>query len=215
MFATDRDLLVIEPNLFRDLFWVGQRLTRGVGSVSGTTLTIASPEVAFDAANVGAGHVVCVNGVSYEVTARLSATQLTISRVRAEGSTANVPPTAATNVECWVATFAPQIEMTHRQVVRMAGVAPGAGPYPQGEIGEGAITNASELVRLEALGALSLIYTAASAGAAMDSPASRRASLYRRLFGEERGRVRVEVDTNGDGVADAVRGLHVVVVGRG
>lgn len=215
MYATDRDLLVIEPNLFRDYFWVGQRLTRGVGSVSGTTLSIAAPEVAFDAANVGAGHVVCVNGVGYEVTARLSATQLTISRVRAEGSTAIVPPSAATSVECWVATFAPQIEMTHRQVLRMAGIVPGPGPYAAGEVGEGAVTNAAELVRLEALGALHLIHSAASAGAAMDAPAARRASLYRRLFGDERSRVRVEVDTNGDGVGDAVRGLNVVVVGRG
>ena len=49
----------------------------------------------------------------------------------------------------------------------------------------------------------------------MDSPASRRASLYRRLFGDERSRVRVEVDTDGDGVADAVRGLHVVFMRRG
>lgn len=215
MFATDRDLLVIEPNVFRDLFWVGQRLTRGVGSVSGTTLTIASPEVAFDAANIGAGNVACVNGVSYEVTARLSATTLTISRVRAEGSTANVPPTAVSGVECWIATFGPQIEMVHRQIVRMAGIVPGVGPYPHGEIGEGAITNASELVRLEALGALNLIYSGASAGAAMDAPAARRESLYRRLYGEERARVRVEIDTNGDGIADAVRGLNVVVVGRG
>ena len=70
MFATDRDLLALEPNLFRDVGWVSQRLVVGTGSISGTTLTMSAQDVAFDGAGVGAGSVVVVDSAAYEVRAR-------------------------------------------------------------------------------------------------------------------------------------------------
>src|SRR6185295_3403553 len=115
MFATDRDLLALEPNLFRDLVWAGQRLPRGTSSISGTTLTCSSPETLFDAAGVTTGHVIVANGIGHEVISRLSTTQLSISRPRAASTSPVLPPTAATNVEAWVVTFAPQMEVVHRQ----------------------------------------------------------------------------------------------------
>ncbi|MFG0260543.1 MAG: hypothetical protein ACF8LK_09355 [Phycisphaerales bacterium JB041] len=48
MFATDRDLLVLEPSLVRDIGWVGQRLARGSGDIAGTTLTMTVQDVGFD-----------------------------------------------------------------------------------------------------------------------------------------------------------------------
>jgi hypothetical protein len=61
-FAVDRDLLVLEPGLFREVSWVGQRLVSGTGDASGTALTMTSQDVLFDAASVGDGHVVLVGG---------------------------------------------------------------------------------------------------------------------------------------------------------
>ena len=54
MFAQDRDLLALDPNLFRDVAWSGQRLVSGVGNISGTTLTLTSQDVTLEAAAITA-----------------------------------------------------------------------------------------------------------------------------------------------------------------
>lgn len=219
-FATDRDLLVLEPNLFRDVGWVGQRLSRGSGTIAGTTLTIASPEVALDAAGVGAegaGHVVVAAGVSYEVVTRLSATQLTISRLRESIASDIIPPTpAATSVECTIATFAPQIAMAHAEIVRLAGVeAAGSAAAGVGAIDETTILKEAGVIRLEALGALAIIWAGASGLLGAGSPGHQRSEWYRERFVKERERVGIRLDLDGDGVADEVRGLNVARMKRG
>jgi len=40
MFASDRDLLVLEPALLRDVSWNGQRVLSTTGVLNGTTLAI-------------------------------------------------------------------------------------------------------------------------------------------------------------------------------
>ena len=204
--AADRDLLVLEPNLFRDVGWVGQRLSRGTGTVAGTTLTIASPEVALDTANVTAGHVVVVAGVSYEVVARVSATELTISRLRDSTGAAANPPTAIAAAECSIVTFGPQIAMAHAEVVRLAGLE---------TADEAKVVNEPGVVRLEALGALAIIWAAASGLLGSSSPGHQRAEWYRERFVRERERVGIRVDLDGDGVADDVRGLSSGRMRRG
>jgi hypothetical protein len=214
--AWDRDLLVLEPNVFRDLAWVGQRLSRGTGTISGTTLTIASPEVALDAAGVTAGHVVVVAGVAYEILARLSGTQLTISRIRDDAAGAAIPPTAATNVECVIATFGPQIAMAHAEVVKLAGLArAGTAEATADGVSDANIVREPGVVRLEALGALAIIWAGASGLLGPDSPGAERAKWYQSRFIAERSRVRVAVDADGDGVAEDLRGLSVGRMTRG
>jgi hypothetical protein len=206
--ARDRDLLVLEPNLFRDLAWVGQRLSRGTGTISGTTLTIASPEVLLDAAGVSAGHVVVVGGVAYEILARLSGTQLTISRIRDDAAGAAIPPTAVTNAECVIATFGPQIALAHAEIVRMAGLEfGGTAAAVVAGVSEANIVREPGVVRFEALGALAIIWASASGLLGQDSPGAERSRWYQDRFVNERSRVGVRVDTNGDGVAEEVRGL--------
>jgi hypothetical protein len=213
-FATDRDLLVLEPNLFRDVGWVGQRLSRGTGTIAGTTLTIASPEVALDAAGVREGHVVVAAGVSYEIAARLSATQLTISRLRESTAADIIPPTAAASVECTIATFAPQIAMAHAEIVRLAGVE-AAGTAPSGAIDESKILREPGVIRLEALGALAIIWAGASGLLGAGSPGHQRAEWYRERFVKERERIGIRLDLDGDGAADEVRGLSAARMKRG
>lgn len=211
-FAKDRDLLVHEPNLFRDVGWVGQRLVKGVGTISGAALTMSSQDVQFDAAGVDVGHVVVVGGAAYEVTARTSGTALAISRIRDDPSGPVLPPSAATAQDVWIATFAPQIAVTHRAILRSAGIDlddPGA------EIGQAAVVNSGALTRLECLGALAAIWSAAGVGAGDSSPALQRAAEYRKRFDAERPRVRVKLDLDGDGLADAARALNAVIVERG
>lgn len=213
-FATDRDLLVLEPNLFRDIGWVGQRLTRGAGSVSGTTLTIAAPEVAFDAAGVGVGNVAVIAGVSYEVIARLSATQATLSRLRASTDDAVIPPTAAASVECVIHTFEPQLRMAHRQILRMAGVEADDSPIA-GDRTESQVYVEPELTRLECLGALSIIWAGAAGLLGSTAPGQQRAEWYRERFMRERDRVRVRILPTAPGRAEEFRSLNVGSFVRG
>lgn len=218
MFANDRDLLVFEPELFRDVGWVGQRLTLGQAGVSGTTLTATGLTAGFDVLGVGVGSVALVDGVPLEVVERLSSTTLTVSRVRGSVSDAAIPPSSVTAGALEVFTFGPQIRTVHRQTLRMVGLEP-LGEASADELDASAVTNPEDLRRVEALGALHLIFAAASApGSSADGPGSSwaaRARMYRERYSAERGRVAALVDVDGDGRAEAARRLNVVRFVRG
>lgn len=204
MFATDRDLLALEPNVTRDAAWAGQRLVKGVGGIGGTTLTMTSQDVGFDSAGVGAGAIVVVGGTGYEVLERTGATTLTVSRVRASGDDPAIMPSPVSGAGVEVVTYAPQRALVHAQILRTLGVEPGAIAEP-GEASEASILNPGALVMLEALGSLHLIFAAAGALAGEGSPVWQRAAMYRERFGAERSRVVVRFDLDGDGLADAAR----------
>lgn len=214
MFATDRDLLVLEPGLLGRVAWVGQRLVFGTGSVSGTTLTMGSQDNGLLVQGVGAGSVASIGGVGYEVVSVSSETVATVSRLRDSADGPAVALADLTDVEVAVYTFGPQIADAHRRVVRMLGLEP-SGEAGEDELDESAVINPSALARLEALGALHVVYAGASAGQGPGSPASVRAALYRERFGAERGAVVAKLDTDGDGVADVARrpGLSRLVRG--
>ena len=209
MFATDRDLLAFEPTLFRDVMWISQRLVDGMATISSSVLTMSSADAAFDAAGVTAGHVVFINGVSYEVLERLSSTQLRLSRPRPTADGVQIPVAnigAATAAR--VATFAPQLAHVHDQLLRMLGIEPGEASAP-GPPAEADITNPEALMRAECLGALHLIFAAAGALAPADSPTNQRAEFYRMRYAQERERAAAEIDLDGDGQPDAIRSLNV------
>lgn len=215
MFANDRDLLVLEPYLFRDFAWVGQRLTRGMGAVTDGVISLESVDVELDVAQVAAGSVATFLGSSYEVVGGVTTKNASISRLRASatGPTIRVEDTALVDIS--FVSFRPQIAMVHRQALRMAGVEPDAPAPLTGRLGETAITNGVALVTLEALGALHLIFAAAASVAGPSSSATARAEMYRDLFREERRRVVVELDSDGDGRPDVERRLNVVQFVRG
>jgi hypothetical protein len=210
MFALDRDLLALEPYLFRDHAWVGQRLTRGIGSVSDGLITMDSSDVEFDVAQVAIGCVATYLGASFEIIGGITTKHAAVSRVRASvtGATIHVEDTGLVDIA--IVSFRPQITLVHRQVLRMAGIEPDAPAPAAGRLGESAVTNGAALVTLEALGALHLIFAAAASVAGPSSPAMARAQMYRELFREERRRVVVELDTDGDGRPDVERRLNVV-----
>ncbi len=210
MFATDRDLLVLEPGVFRDVLWLGQRLVRGVGTLSGTTLTMVSQDTGFDDAGVGPGHVVVIDGVALEVISRTSAGELEVSRLRESIAGAAVGAGSIANKVVEVSTFGPQVALVHAQVLRMLGLA-ASGSGAEGA-SEGDVVNPEDLVVVEALGALHVVYASASAAGAGEL--ATKAAMYRERFSAERQRVSARVDLDGDGAPDAIRRMNVVQFAR-
>lgn len=214
MFINDRDLLVAEPNLFRDVVWVGQRLCRGTASTLNTTLTMTAPDTDFVAASVTTGHVVVVDGAAYEVIERIDGSVLTVSRLRPDAGDPPIPVPPIEDKPAWVVTFAPQIAVIHRQILRMLEVEPSASPSNPSAPLESSITNPQDLAAMEIFGTLYLVMSAAAATSGPQSPLGIRAAFYRSLFSQERARAAALLDLDGDGVAENVRRLNVAFLRR-
>lgn len=215
MFAKDRDLLVLEPYLFRDMAWVGQRLVLGSASVTSGELKFLVADAKLDTLPIGEGSVAMISGLALEVMAVESSERATVSRLRASAGDDAIPAPDLPEGEAFIATFGPQIAMAHRQVLRMAGIEPDAPAPIAGRAGASAITNAAALVALECYGALAIIFNAAATASGSVSAASQKADLYQRLFRRERERAVVELDLDGDARPDAARRLNVVQFLRG
>lgn len=211
MLTTDADLARIEPTLFIEAQHVGQRLTRGTVSITGTTLASLGVDVAFDAAGVAPGHTCVVDGQTYEVVERTSATALVVSRVRARGQTETHPPSPASNKPMHIVTFAPQRGIAHAQVMRSIGIEPDLPPdVPGGRPGVESILNPGALVQLEALAALHLIWLSATLNVGADASVAARAERFKEMYVRERERVGAFIDLDGDGFPDAVRRPSIV-----
>lgn len=194
MFATDRDLLVIEPHLFRDLGFLGQRVLSASGDVSGTVLSLTTPGASFAGAGVQPGHVLLLAGVACEVVDVPAPSQATVSLIRAarDGPPVAPAPGVGVSVESW--TFGPQIGIVHEQLLRVMGVGVSLEAPSESQI-----IGPEGLATLEALGTLHVLYAAAGAlshaasplgGAGGDVPGMvrPRASTSPRAPGPRRGR---------------------------
>ena len=217
MFATDRDLLGIEPGVFGDLAWAGQTLVSGTATILGTLLTAATQDVGFEDAGIDAGHVVLVGGVGYEVLARLGVSTLSVSKLRPSTADDPLPASVVSAAAMRVSTFAPQLGIVHAQVLRMLGLVRAGSSLAMSatRVSEATVLNGTELARLEALGALHLAYSSASAVLGPESAPGKRAAHYAELYDEERRRSAAILDLDGDGIADATRRPGVVILGRG
>ena len=200
-FSTDRDLLVLEPNVFRDVPFVSQqRLRVSDGAISGTTLTSASAD--FAAAEVDAGSVVLVDNRPLEVVSRNDANTLTVSLARGSMAGAALPPGDGTDLDVAMRTFAPQAALVHDTLLRLVGIDP---DDPDAAIDEDAIVSLGLMARLEALGTLERVYSAAVAIAGDNESLLQKADQSRRAFHIALERANVLLDTDGDGHADTQR----------
>ncbi len=210
MFATDRDLLVLEPNLFRDAAWLGQRLLAATGSSTASSLTITGGD--FIGAGVTAGNVLLLDGLPVEVVSVSGAATAIVSLLRPDPDDPPIAPQSVTSRPVVVFTFRPQIVLIHNQVLRMLGIEPADPPAPPffGRPTAASITNPAALALVEALGALHLVYSAAAALSDPDSPLATRAEVYRQRFSAQRHRTAARIDLDGDGLPDATRRLNIV-----
>lgn len=217
MFATDRDLLALEPSLFRDLGWVGQRLVSGTGGIAGSTLTLTAHDADLEAAGITEGYIALVDGAPYEILERLSPTTAILSRPRAARTDPPLPPTPVSGKPVVIMSLRPQLAIAHAQVLRMVGIEPGD-PGAPGRVVEEDITNPSALAFVEALAALYIAFAAAAGPGAHDARTSHewsRMLLYRERLAAERHRTAAHIDLDGDGLPDAARRLNIIRFVRG
>jgi len=204
--ATDRDLLVLEPNLFRDVKFSGQVLVSASdGSVSGTTLSSISSD--FVAQQIAVGEIVLVEQVPVEIIDVLSLHALTVSRLRGDINGNPIPPGPGFSLNIEIVSFLPQISIVHQLLLQAFGIDQQAN---LGEPQESNIINTSEAVLVEALGSLHLIYSGASALVGEQGLLWNKAQMYRDRFREAREQLVLRFDLDGDGLADASRSSNVI-----
>lgn len=203
--ATDRDLLVLEPLLFRDVGFAATTLARGTGSLNAGLLTISGLNL--PSLGVSTGHVAVIDGVPVEVIGT-SGSGVTVSLLRMSSSSPVITPGNQTSKPASVSSFGPQIRLAHDRLIRDLEL-DAASALATGGPGESAITNPEALTMAGALAALALIWSGADSDRARE-----RAEHYHRRAREERGRVRVLIDLDGDGLPEAARGLNIARMER-
>lgn len=212
MVATDRDVLAVEPNVFRDIAWAGQRLVSGSGSTIGGVLTQTPGlyDVSFVDADVGTGHVVVHAGVALEVVARIGATSVTVSRIRASTSDPVIPVADTGASQTVVYTLAPQIRMVTDQVYRLLGVAATGSALGPNQLVPEHVYDIGDIRRAVVMGTLHMAYSASAALSSEGSPLHQRTELYRRMFALERERAVVRFDADGDGEPEFTRRMNIM-----
>lgn len=209
-FSTDRDLLTLEPHVFRDVpFLSQQRVSVTDGVIAGTTLTSASAD--FVASQVEAGSVVLVNDVAHEVISRTDANTLSISLPRASLTDAAIPSGDGSALTVMARTFDLQASLVHDSLLRLIGIEP---DDPDNELTEDSVVSLGLMHRLEALGTLERIYSSAFALVGDNAALREKAREYRRRFQAACATATILIDIDGDGFADSRRTLGVIRLHR-
>ena len=201
-FSDDIDLLKWEPELFGELGWKSQILCQDDdGALQGSTFSSAASN--FTTSGIKAGKVIClydsqgkIDGC-YEVVSVNSATELTISVLRAGGNDAVVPPptdAGAGAITFRICTYSPQAEVAAELLLDYFGI--GLSDSLQQEV-----VNAADLRLASVFGVLSAVFEGLYDN--KDSIVYRdKSQYYRGMYHLVRDRLKLQLDSDNDGVAD-------------
>jgi hypothetical protein len=205
-FSNDVDILKCEPVLFGELHLASQVRASGTGAtLGGTTLTAGG--AGFIAAGIEAGGVIYLRSAdgslegAYEIASVDSATELTVSVVRADVADPIIAPPAAHDISYRVSTFGPQADDAAFQLTEYFGIRPGD---PTSEISVENLLDTEGLRRASVLAVISRVYGNWSTRTDGES-FWRKSLLYQQLFEKARQRCHLTVDLGADGVADVTR----------
>jgi len=214
-FSNDADILKYEPILFGELHLPGQVLAMGTGGeLSGTSFTASGAD--FVSAQVSAGQVIYLQSAdglldgAYEIVSTDSATQLTVSVIRADSNDTAVAPPAAVDVSYRISTFEPQASEVGFQLTEYFGIGPG---NPASDIEVEDVLDTNVLKRASVFGVVSSVY-AMLASRAKDENFWKKNLHYQKLFEKARERCRLSIDVGSDGVADVTMMGASVRLGR-
>jgi hypothetical protein len=209
LFSTDRDLLAYEPAVFNDVpLLTQQHLHAADGEVDGTLVTSVTAD--FDAAGTAAGDVLLIDKVPHEVIERLDAATLRVSKLRTRMTDPLIGPGDGVGRELIVRTFAPQAQLVHQTLLRLLGL----GDDRDHDLTADAVVSLTTMARLETLGTLERIYSAAVAIGGDNADLHAKADRYARQFAAACAGAGVLIDTNGDGLPDERRFLGLCTMRR-
>ena len=205
-FSNDVDILRCEPVLFGELHLPSQTLMSGTGgALSGTTLTATGADFVATGVKAGGGSYLrsadgSLDG-AYEIVSVDSATELTVSVVRADGADPAIAPPAGRDILYRVTTYELQARDAAFQLTEYFGLRPG---NPTSEIGVEDLLDTESLRKASVLAVISRVY--ATWSSQPDRECFWNKSLfYQQLFEKARQRCHVTVDLGTDGVADVAR----------
>jgi len=205
-FSNDTDILKYEPILFGQLHLPGQVLAAGAGgTLSGTTFTAVGSD--FVSAQASAGGVIYLRSAdglldgSFEIISVDSATQLTISVVRADSDAEPIAPPAASDISYRISTFEPQAGEVGFQLTEYFGIRPG---NPASDYSTEDLLDTSVLRIASSFAVIAGVY-AMLASEAKDENLWKKSLYYQKLFEKARQRCRLSIDADSDGVADVTR----------
>jgi len=205
-FSNDADILKYEPILFGELHLPWQVLTQGTqGTLNGTTFTAENAD--FVTAQVSAGGVAYLQSAdgaldgAYEIVSVDSATQLSLSVIRADPTDTSVAPPTATDISYRISTFGPQANEVGFQLTEYFGISPG---NPASDIRVEDVLDTNVLRLASVFAVISIVY-AMLAGKAEDENYWQKSLYYQKLFTKARGRCRLSIDIGADGVADVTK----------
>lgn len=206
MLTTDLDLLRLEPRVFLDCADEATVLLSTTdGATTGTALTSTSAD--FDQHDIDDGSVVIVGSEALEVISRTSTTELEVSRPRSSDEDEQVEPSSGSGLTVEVRTFMRHIARIETQMLRTVGIDP---DHPEQPLDEADILNPEALVHAVAVSTIARAYTLAAARNPADDSLEALRAHYARLTEIAFHETRVQIDLDGDGVADATRALDVV-----
>jgi len=205
-FSNDADILKYEPILFAELHLPGQVLIAGTGgTLAGVTFTESSAD--FVAAQVSVGGVLYLQSAdgkldgAYEIVSVDSATQLTISVIRADSDDQLIAPPSAIDISYRISTFKPQANEAAFQLTEYFGIKPG---NPASDIDVQDVLDTDVLRMASVFAVISSVY-AMLASKAGDENFWKKSLHYQTLFEKARQRCRLSIDVGSDKIADVTR----------
>jgi hypothetical protein len=202
-FSKDADVLRVDSAVFAEAMGLPVLCKGDGGVIAGTRFTAGGAN--FTAAGVAAGQVIWlrsgdgrVDG-AYEITARVSATELTVSVIRGDDEAAAVGPGDATAVSYRVPTLEARGEDAAYFLTQYFGIRPG---FADAECGQEQMVDDAPLRLAEVYSILADVY---GCRAISGSPADwDKAEYFRRIYERARERCRLWLDGDDDGQGDTV-----------
>jgi len=202
-FSSDADIIKYEPILFGELHLPWQVLAKGSnGELDGTTFTAS--EADFVSAAAEAGGVIYLQTSdslldgAYEIVSVDSATQLTISVVRAGSDDTAVAPPSAIDISYRISTLRPQTNEVGFRLTEYFGIKPG---NPDSKFDTADILDSSVLRPASVFAVISSVYAMLASNTENEN-FWKKSLYYQKLFEKARERCRLSIDVDSDGVTD-------------